>query len=265
MLISLDGRNLYYDLVGTETGPVVCLTHSLAADSGMWAEQVPMLVGAGFRVLRLDMRGHGGSDAVPGDYTMEQLAGDVAAVIDALEIGQVHYVGLSIGGMLGQAFALGHGARVRSLVLCDTHAVSVQGAEELWAPRIAAVKQANSLLPIADATMGRWLTDRYKRENPGRWKQLRDTVAGTTPQGYCGCVAAIQNFDFRGRLSSVTAPALVVCGADDPSTLPSEGRQIIELLPNARYEEIAKARHLPNVEHPDVFNRLLMGWLESCR
>ncbi|MDF1593415.1 MAG: alpha/beta fold hydrolase [Desulfobacterales bacterium] len=265
MLLSTDGRNLYYDLVGPASGPVVCFTHSLAADSGMWAEQVPALVGAGFRVLRLDMRGHGGIDAVPGEYTMEELADDVAAVIASLEIGQVHYVGLSIGGMFGQAFTLGHADRIRSLVLCDTHPASAPNAKELWAPRIAAVKQANSLLPIADATMERWLTQQYKKANPGRWKQIRDTVAATTPQGYCGCVAAIQNFDFRAQLPSIKSPALVVCGADDPGAPPEESRQIAGLLPNARYEEIADARHLPNVEHPGVFNRLLRDWLKSRR
>jgi len=263
MLLALDGRNLYYDLVGSEADPVVCFTHSLAADSGMWAEQLPVLIGAGFRVLRLDMRGHGGSDAVPGDYTMEQLADDVVTVINALGIGQVHYVGLSIGGMFGQAFALKHGDRVKSLILCDTHSASVRDAKEQWAPRIAAVKQANSLMPIADATMERWLTDRYKQANPKRWKQIRETVVGTTPQGYYGCVAAIQNFDFRAQLPSLMVPVLVLCGADDPGAPPSESRQIVELLPKARYEEIADARHLPNVEHPEIFNRLLIGWLEA--
>ncbi|MEW6674354.1 MAG: alpha/beta fold hydrolase [Thermodesulfobacteriota bacterium] len=263
MLLPLDGRNLYYDFVGPEAGPVVCFAHSLAADGGMWAEQLPALLGAGFRVLRIDMRGHGGSGAVPGDYTMEGLADDVAAVIAALGIAQVHYVGLSIGGMIGQSFVLKHGLGVRSLMLCDTHAASMPNAGEVWAPRIAAVKQAGSLLPIADATMERWLTDRYKQANAGRWKQIRDMVVGTTPQGYLGCVAAIQDYDFRSRLPSIKAPTLVVCGADDPGAPPSESRQIARLLPNARYEEIADARHLPNIEHPEIFNRLLLDWLMS--
>lgn len=224
---------------------------------------IPALIGAQLRALRIDMRGHGGSDAVPGDYTMEQLADDLVAVIDALNIGQVHFVGLSIGGMFGQAFALRHGARLRSLMLCDTHAASPPDAGKLWKPRIAAVKQANSLLPVADATMGRWLTDRFKHKNPGRWKQIRDTIVGTSPQGYYGCAAAIQNFDFRAQLSSIAVPALVVCGADDSGASPAENRRIADLLANARYEEVAGARHLPNVEFPGVFNRLLMDWLAA--
>ena len=88
---------------------MVCFTHSLASDGGMWAEQVPPLLAAGYRVLRLDMRGHGGSDPVAGPYTMAQLADDVAAALDFLGIEKVQYIGLSIGGMIGQAFAIAHG------------------------------------------------------------------------------------------------------------------------------------------------------------
>src|ERR1700732_4664778 len=120
MLINLGGRRLYYDLSGPENGRVVCSPHSPASDGGMWAEQLPPLLAAGFRVLRLDMRGHGGSDPVAGPYTMSALAGDVATAIDALGLDRVHYVGLSIGGMIGQAFAIEHGAKLKSLMLCDT-------------------------------------------------------------------------------------------------------------------------------------------------
>src|SRR2546422_1883513 len=116
MLLPLAGRRLYYDLVGPENGPVVCITHSLSSDGGSWAEQMPALLQAGFRVLRLDMRGHGGSDPVAGDYTMQALAGDVATVLDTLAIPRVHYIGLSIGGMIGQGFAIEHGAKLLSAV-----------------------------------------------------------------------------------------------------------------------------------------------------
>ena len=120
MLLPPRGRNIAYDLVGPETAPVVCMTHSLASDGGMWTEQVPPLLAAGFRVLRIDMRGHGGSGPVAGDYTMSALAADVAAVLDALSIARVHFIGLSIGGMLGQAFALEHGGKLASAMWCDT-------------------------------------------------------------------------------------------------------------------------------------------------
>jgi 3-oxoadipate enol-lactonase len=168
MLLPLDGRHIAYDLIGAERAPVVCMTHSLASDGGMWAEQVPGLLRAGFRVLRIDMRGHGGSDPVAGDYTMSALAGDVAAVLDALDISQVHYIGLSIGGMLGQAFALEYAHRLLSAMWCDTLPCSPAGAAQVWGERMKIVRDAGSLLPLADVTVERWLTDAVKTRNPGR-------------------------------------------------------------------------------------------------
>ena len=162
MLLPLAGRRLYYDLVGPEDRPVVCITHSLASDSGMWAEQMPPLLQAGFRVLRLDMRGHGGSDPVAGDYTMQQLAGDVAGALDALAIPRVHYIGLSIGGMIGQAFAIEHGAKLISALWSDTLPASPAGAAALWTERMNTVRRANSLELLADSTVGRWFTDGFK-------------------------------------------------------------------------------------------------------
>src|ERR1700757_874887 len=132
MLLPLAGRRLYYDLVGPEGGPIVCITHSLASDSGMWAEQMPPLLQAGFRVLRVDMRGPGGSDPVAGDYTMKALGGDVAMVLDALSLARVHYVGLSIGGMIGQAFAIEHGAKLISALWSDTLPASPAGGPAPW-------------------------------------------------------------------------------------------------------------------------------------
>src|SRR5580698_8346254 len=114
MLLPLDGRSIAYDLIGPENAPTMCITHSLASDGGSWAEQVPALLQAGFRVLRIDMRGHGGSDPVAGNYTMAALADDVAQVLARLGLSRVHYLGLSIGGMIGQAFALAHGDRLIS-------------------------------------------------------------------------------------------------------------------------------------------------------
>ena len=265
MLLPLAGHRLYYDLVGPEDGPVVCITHSLASDSGMWAEQMTPLLQAGFRVLRIDMRGHGGSDPVAGDYTMKTLAGDVALVLDALSLPCVHYVGLSIGGMIGQAFAIDYGAKLISALWSDTPPASPKGAADQWAQRMNTVRQANSLEPLANPTMERWFTDAFKPSKPGRWKQIRDTVAATTPAGYLGCSAAIMNFDFTAQLAALPVPTLVVCGADDPGTPASENRRLAELVPGDRYEEVANARHFPNVEHPEAFNRIMMGWLEAQR
>ena len=263
MLLPLNGRSIAYDLIGPETAPVVCMTHSLASDGGMWAEQVPALLTGGFRVLRIDMRGHGGSDPGDGVYTMSLLASDVAAVLDALQLPKVHYIGLSIGGMIGQAFALEHGPRLLSAMWCDTMPQTPPGSTRVWEDREKIVRDANSLVPLADVTVERWLTDAVKTQRPNRYRQIRDTVAAINPAGYLGCTAAIRNYDFVPQLPSVKLPVLVVCGADDAGTPPEANRRIASLVPGARYEQIAAARHFPNVEHPETFNHIMMSWLKA--
>jgi 3-oxoadipate enol-lactonase len=265
MLIEAGDRRLSYDFIGPETGPVVCFTHSLSSDDGIWVEQLPPLLGKGWRVLRLNMRGHGGSDPVAGDYTMTALADDVALVLDFLGLESVHYVGVSIGGMIGQTFAIEHSHRLLSLMLCGTSPATPPGGMGLWEPRFQAVKRADSVEPLADATMERWFTDAFRARRPDRWKQIRATVACTTPAGYLGCAAAILKFDLLQKLPSVKTPTLVVCGDDDPGTPPAGNRKIAELIEGARYQEIADARHIPMVEHPDTFNRIMIDWLSSKR
>lgn len=265
MRLSIQNRAIAYDDIGPEDAPVICMTHSLSSDSGMWAEQMPPLLAAGFRVLRIDMRGHGGSDPVAGNYTMAELADEVAIVLDALNIGKVHYIGLSIGGMLGQGFAIRHPARVLSAMWCDTLPQTPPGGEAVWAERMEMVRKAGSLAPGADTTMERWFTDAFKPRRPGRWKQMRDTVASTTTAGYLGCSAAISNYDWTPDLPKLKLPVLVVCGDQDPGTPPEGNKRIAALVPGGRYEEIAGAKHFPNIERDFAFNRIMMDWFNAQR
>lgn len=263
MLLPLPGRNICYDLLGPESGQVVAFSHSLAADLGMWAEQVPALIAAGYRALRIDLPGHGGSGAPPAPYTIDGLADDVIAVMDAAGIDRCHFVGLSIGGMIGQSLGLRHGGRLRSLMLCDTQTESPADAATRWGPRIVAINQAGSLEPIADATLGRWFTEDFRKKRSARWKQIRDSIVGCTPTGYTGCAQAIGNFNFTARLGAVKTPTLVVCGTDDPSAAPGESRHVASLFPNGSYDDFPGAKHLPNVEQPEAFNRVLLNWIAA--
>ena len=265
MLLSLDGRRIYYDLAGPQNAPAICFTHSLNSDGGMWTEQLVPLLAAGYRVLRLDMRGHGGSAAVEGDYTMDALAGDVKSALDILGIWKVHFIGLSIGGMIGQGFALAYPERLLSLTLCDTQPSTPPGSAASWDERKAAVKKSGTLATLADATMQRWFTDEFNKVNPTRWREIRDTISGTTPVGFLGCATAIQNFDYLDRLPTIKAPTLVICGDQDEGTPPDRNRLIASKIPGGRYEGIADARHLPNVERPDQFNRIMMSFLAANR
>ena len=177
----------------------------------------------------------------------------------------MHFIGLSIGGMLGQAFALEHGDKLASAMWCDTLPASPAGAPEVWQQRVDTVRRANSLSPLADPTIERWLTDAVKQSRPGRWKQIRDTIIGTTPAGYLGCVAAIRKFDFVARLPSLKLPVLVVCGSDDAGT--PAGRTIggWPALFLAAAMRRSGCPAFPNVEHPDTFNRIMLDWLNAQR
>ncbi len=261
MLLPHGGRNVSYDLLGSETAQTVVFSHSLAADLGLWAEQVPPLLASGYRVLRVDLRGHGGSTIDSKSCTIDDLADDIVGVMDALGIDKAHFVGLSIGGMIGQSLALRFGSRIRSLLLSDTQSESPADAATFWAPMIQAIEQADSLEPIADRTMQRWLTPEFKTSNRLRWDQIRQTVAGCSPNGYIACARAIGNFHFTDRLHTVAIPALVTCGTDDPRATPEESRHIASLFQNGRYEQFEGAKHVPNVEQPAEFNRIMLGWI----
>ncbi len=265
MLVTIGGRRMHYDLVGPADGPVVCLLHSVAADGGMWAEQVPALLAAGYRVLRIDMRGHGGSEAIAGPYAVPDLAADAVAIVDFLGIERFHLVGLSIGGIIAQGIAVRHQARLLSLMLCDTVARTPSAWPEAWAARVKTATEARSVEPLADTTTARWLTEAFRARHPRRWNEIRESIAALPLDGYLGAAAALVGFDFTAELPSVRVPTLVVCGAFDEGTPPDANREIAALVPGARYEEIADARHMPNVEHPDVFNRLLLPWLNRVR
>lgn len=265
MLMTTGGRRIHYDLIGPPAAEVVCLLHSLAADGGMWAEQVPALLADGFRVLRIDMRGHGGSEAFPGPYAIPDLAADAVAVLDFLGIRSFHLIGLSIGGIIAEAVAIRHQERLTSLMLCDTVARTPASWPEAWAERAATAKAAGSVEPLAGSTTTRWLTEAFRARNPARWTEIRAGIASMPIDGYLGAAAALIGFDFTADLPSLKVPTLVVCGAHDEGTPPAANREIAALIPRARYEEIPAARHMPNVELPELFNRILIGWLAEHR
>ncbi len=265
MHVVRNGHRIYYDLVGAADAPVIAFSHSLAADGGMWAEQVPAFLAAGYRVLRIDLRGHGGSDVFPGNYSMRLLAGDVVQVLDSLEIAKADFCGLSIGGAIGQELALRHSDRVGRLVLCDTQPASFKDALQRWGGRIEAIIAANSMEPIADATLGRWLSAEFKARHPVRWRQVRGMVTATTLQGYIGCAAALQNFNFLAELQNIAMPVLVICGENDPGANPDDSKLIASRVQQGVYREIPKAGHLPNIEQAELFNGIVLDWLAKAK
>ncbi|MFZ0614000.1 MAG: 3-oxoadipate enol-lactonase, partial [Desulfobacterales bacterium] len=248
-------------LSGNASGPVVMLSHALSTALDLWLPQLAALE-PHFRLLRCDTRGHGASDAPAGDYALEQLADDAVAVMDALAVETVHWVGISMGGMIGQALALNHPERLRSLVLCDTAAVVPSEAQPLWRQRIEKAR-AEGVAALAEETLQRWFTPPYLAENPPEVRRIHDMILSTPVAGYIGCSEAIRRLDFIDRLCEIRLPTLIVVGEQDPGTPVANSEAIHRRIAASRLEIIPSAAHLCNVEQPEAFNRALLEFLPT--
>jgi 3-oxoadipate enol-lactonase len=209
---------------GPEGAPLVVLSHALGSSGIIWEQQMPALVD-GYRVLRYDTRGHGGSDAPAGPYSLDELGDDVIAMLDSLDIERVHWVGLSMGGMVGQNLALRHPERLSALVLCDTTSRIPEEAQPLWDERIA-LAERSGMEPLCDETMKRWFTPPFLAEDGPELKSIRDQFLDTPTSGYVGCCQAIRELDYTDRLSEIRLPVRLIVGAEDPSAPPEASRTI---------------------------------------
>lgn len=233
---------------GPPDAPVLLLSHSLGADLTMWDPQLPALAER-FRVVRYDTRGHGRSpDPQEPDSTMDDLADDVIALLDRLGVAQAHVSGLSIGGMTGLRLAVRNPERVATLaVLCSS---AHTGNEQTWRDRARTVR-AEGTAAIAGAVISRWLTPGYAAAHPDVVDRLRAVFDGNSDEGYAGCCAAIAGMDQRADLAGITAPTLVISGADDPALPPEHQRLIADGIPGARFLSLSPAAHLANIEQAE--------------
>jgi 3-oxoadipate enol-lactonase len=252
---------IHYVLEGTDKATVLMFSHSLASSTVMWEPQVKHFHRS-FRVLRFDTRGHGKSEAPEGPYTFQLLADDVLALLDSLEIEKVHFVGLSMGGMIGQELALRHPDRLLSLTLSDTSARTPQEAAKVWEQRIEQVKR-EGLKPLLEGTMERWFTDAFRKSRPPLYEAIEQQFLHTPVAGYIGCVQAIMKLDNLDRLSSIRTPTLILVGEEDPGTPVSVAEEIHKRISGSRLAVIPQARHLPNVEQAERWNRELETFLSS--
>jgi 3-oxoadipate enol-lactonase len=261
MLIKANGIQMNYELSGKKDGPFVILSHSLGSSLVMWNPQMKALE-PHFQVLRYDIRGHGRSEAPPGAYTLELLGEDAVALLDVLEIEKVHWVGLSMGGMIGQSVALNYPKRLQSLALCDTGAAIAPEAQPIWQERIDAVREKGVESQL-EPTMERWFTPTFLNLNPNMLGVIRKEFLATPAQGYLGCIYAIRKLNYLDRLSIIKIPALIMVGEDDPGTPVSASEAIHQRIPSSKLVIIKSARHLSNVEQSEVFNTNLLTFLKS--
>jgi 3-oxoadipate enol-lactonase len=235
----------------------VLLINSLGAELGMWEEQLPAL-GDRMRVLRYNQRGHGGSPAPPGPYSIEDLATDALELLDGNGVERASLVGCSLGGMVAAWIAINAPQRVEKLVLCSTSAHVPPPSR--WLERAEAVREGG-MEAVTDATLERWFSDEFRAAGGARLEALRDGLLGTDPGAYASCCEGIADFDLRDGLGAIGAPTLVITAADDLSIPAEHGERLAEAIPGAELLAIERGRHLPNVELPERVNDPLLAHL----
>lgn len=263
MKIKLNNVGLNFEVSGNDNGPVVVMAHSLGCNLHMWSPQLSALEEE-YQLVRLDMRGHGLSDAPLGPYTLEQLATDVIGVMDHLQLDKVHWVGLSIGGMIGQALLLDHPGRFLSAALCDTMCAVPEAGIGIWQKRIEKVN-SEGLQSIAEETMTRWFTADFLQTAEAECNAVRKQLATASDPGYIGCCEAIMGLDYRSRLSQIKIPVTLIVGAEDGATPVAASEVMHELLPSSQLTVLDNASHISNVEQAAAFNKALTSFLAANR
>lgn len=248
-----DGCHIHHRVDGSEGLPIVMLSHSLGANMAMWDSQMDALTSR-YRVLRYDLRGHGGSDVPVGAYSIDRLGRDVIELLDSLKIERVHFCGLSLGGMVGQWLGFRAPERLHSLTLANT--LAYMGPPTSWDERIAAVR-TSGMKAIREAVLARWFTADYTDT-----AALGAMIEATDPQGYAGCSAAIRDMDMRRFGQLITTPTLIIGGLRDPAT-PPEHAELLHAQIARSVLVMLDSAHLSNIECASNFNTALLNFLKS--
>ncbi|MBS3758238.1 MAG: 3-oxoadipate enol-lactonase [Desulfobacterales bacterium] len=259
MQARLHNITVNYEIDGPEDAPVIACSHCLAGDSCIWDTQV-IALREKYRILRFDTRGHGGSSAPEGPYSMEMLANDVVDLFDEIGIRKAHFMGISMGGMIAQTLALKHPECISSLILCDTTCSIPESMHPIWDERIQTVDR-EGMEAVVDETLNRWLSPDFQAHCPATTEKIREIILDTPVPGFIGCAHAIKNFDLKNRLPKISVPTLIMVGENDAGTPVESARQIHENLRGSELAILPQAYHLSNIEAADDFNKRLMGFL----
>lgn len=238
----------------------VTFVTGIANDLSMWDGQVAALE-RDFNVLRYDLRGHGGTPASGGAYTIELLVSDLAALLDQLNIRRTSVIGLGLGGAIAQAFALAHPDRVDKLMPCCCRARMVPDFAAMW-HKLRETVSTNGLESIVEPTVQRWFSEDFKSRHPEVLEKIRKMIRSTTQEGYMGVTAAFLGLDVEAELGSIKAPTLYVSGAEDKlGGPPALMEGLAAKVKGARHVSVPSAAHIANIQNPEGFNRVLMDFL----
>ena len=255
MKAKVNGTELYYEVSGNEGAPWLVLSHSLTCNARMWDPQIAAFKDR-YRILNYDLRGHGQSAAPNGPYTLDILADDVLGLMKELKIDRCKYIGLSIGGMIGQTLALRQTKRFEKMVLADTGHTQTQETIKQWEDRIR-IAQTRGMKALVPSTMERWFTPEFRKSQSAN--MIADIIAATPLAGYIGCVQAIMKLNTTARLKEINIPVLAIAGEADPS---AGGTKFIgENVPGAKFVSIPQSAHISNVEQTGKFNQALRQFL----
>jgi 3-oxoadipate enol-lactonase len=242
-------------------GEAVLLAHAIGCDRRMWDELAPALAPRR-RVIAIDARGHGKSPLPARPWSLEDMADDAARLLDRLGIARVDWVGLSMGGMVGQAFALRHPARLGRLVLANTTSSYGADGRTMWNNRIRLVTDGG-LAAIRDMVTARYFSEAFIAEHRDVVERVMGRFMETPADGYLGFCEAIRELEYTAALPRIHAPALVIAGEIDQGTTPAMARVIASGIPGARLAIIPGASHLSAVEKPAEFNALVADFLAA--
>jgi len=257
MFATVNDVKLHYEIDGE--GPWLTLSHSVGTNNTMWAPQIAALA-KHFKVLRIETRGHGQSASPAGPYHMSDLADDVLALWDSLGIHQSHWLGLSMGGMIGQTLAIKARERLSRLVLANTTGRGPANAASLWADR-AAMAKAKGMAAMVEGSLSRWFTEPYRLAHPDVMANVGAMIEGSAVEGYSACCIAIGEVNTLEALTQVDIPALIIVGDSDQATPPSMAQQLHEHLAGSQLCVLPKAAHLSNVEQPALFTQAVLDFL----
>jgi 3-oxoadipate enol-lactonase len=248
------------EIEGPADAPVLMLSNSLGTNLHMWDPQMAELTQR-FRTVRYDTRGHGGSIADAGPYSIASLSGDALAIMDSLGLKKVNWLGLSMGGMSGQWLLAHAPERIERAVLANTS--SYIPDPRPYNTRVLAVRK-NGMESIAQTVVDRWFTPAFQTRDPAAVARITEMLRTTPAQGYMAACAAVRDMDQRETVRRANRPTLVIAGSHDPATPPQLGREIAAAIPRAKYVEL-DAAHLSNVEQPAAFTAAVLNFLTDAK
>jgi 3-oxoadipate enol-lactonase len=258
--VNVNGIDIHYTIDGTK-GPWICLSHSLACNLTAWDAQVNLLKN-NFRVLRFDTRGHGQSSAPSGPYTLDDMANDVHGLFLHLKISQAHWMGISMGGMIGQTYALKNPDFFLSLILADSTSRRPPNALEMWGQRIT-VARSQGMQGLLESTITRWFTEDFRMSHPDIVNRIGQGILNTPVEGFVGCCEAISRIDLLDRLHEIHCPTLILVGEHDHGTPPEMSKQMHMNIKGSELFIIPNAAHISNIEQEEVFNFNIQKFLSQ--